>query len=229
MPIQNSGEILIFDDEPAIRKLVRRILEGGGFQVLEADSVKKAFEIAAERGPHAVIADLNMPDVDGFVFLERRNEFPTLKRVPVIVLSALGDKKSIYRAMSLGAIDYMVKPFQAKDLIQKLKKLLKDRAFLSHTFNVEERPQVQVQMPASVLKISEVGFIIEVPVRLKPGHPIGIQSGLLQKLKMTDCHLQTAPENPQPGTSGLYLSQVDAVGIMPDIAKHIRSVLKKFT
>ncbi len=225
MALQNR-EVLIIDDDPMIRKLVRKVLEGSGLSVSEAESVDEAFKIAEVRGPHVVVTDLMMPEKDGFVFLEKRKESNSLKKVPVIVLSAIGEKQSVFRAMSLGALDYLVKPFNAKILLQKLRKIMKDREFGTHNFAAGDRPDVEVSAPARVMNTSEIGFLLEAPVKLASDSKIGVTSKVLQRLRMNECHLRTKKSTGSPGGPGLFLTTVDVVGIPMEIAKHIRQILR---
>ena len=124
--------VLIVDDEPPIRKLLRMGLTAQGYQVLEAPNGKAALELVAQ-GPDLVILDLGLPDVQGFDLLRTiraRNE-----QVPIVVLSSRGDEAAKVQALDLGADDYVTKPFGTEELLARM------RAALRHQLQVHgERP-----------------------------------------------------------------------------------------
>ncbi len=124
--------VLIIDDEPPIRKLLRMGLTAQGYQVLEAPNGKAALELVAQ-GPDLVILDLGLPDVQGFDLLRTiraRNE-----QVPIVVLSSRGDEAAKVAALDLGADDYVTKPFGTEELLARM------RAALRHQLQVHgERP-----------------------------------------------------------------------------------------
>jgi two-component system, OmpR family, KDP operon response regulator KdpE len=124
--------VLIVDDEPPIRKLLRMGLTAQGYQVLEAPNAKTALELVAQN-PDLVILDLGLPDVQGFDLLRTiraRNE-----QVPIVVLSSRGDETAKVTALDLGADDYVTKPFGTDELLARM------RAALRHQLQVHgERP-----------------------------------------------------------------------------------------
>jgi two-component system, OmpR family, KDP operon response regulator KdpE len=124
--------VLVVDDEPPIRKLLRMGLTAQGYQVLEAPNGKAALELIAQ-GPDLVILDLGLPDVQGFDLLRTiraRNE-----QVPIVVLSSRGDEVAKVQALDLGADDYVTKPFGTEELLARM------RAALRHQLQVHgERP-----------------------------------------------------------------------------------------
>jgi two-component system, OmpR family, KDP operon response regulator KdpE len=124
--------VLVIDDEPPIRKLLRMGLTAQGYQVLEAPNGKAALELIAQ-GPDLVILDLGLPDVQGFDLLRTiraRNE-----QVPIVVLSSRGDEVAKVQALDLGADDYVTKPFGTEELLARM------RAALRHQLQVHgERP-----------------------------------------------------------------------------------------
>jgi two-component system KDP operon response regulator KdpE len=125
-------KVLIIDDEPPIRKLLRMGLSTQGYDVLEASNGKIALEKLAE-GPALIILDLGLPDIQGHELLRMirgRNE-----SVPIVVLSSLGDEAGKVQALDLGADDYLTKPFGMDELLARM------RAALRHQLQVQgERP-----------------------------------------------------------------------------------------
>jgi two-component system KDP operon response regulator KdpE len=124
--------VLVVDDEPPIRKLLRMGLTAQGYQTLEAANGKAALDLLKE-APDLIILDLGLPDTLGHDLLRTiraRNE-----GVPIIVLSSRGDEASKVQALDLGADDYVTKPFGMEELLARM------RAALRHQLQTHgERP-----------------------------------------------------------------------------------------
>jgi two-component system KDP operon response regulator KdpE len=129
-------KVLVVDDEPPIRKLLRMGLTTQGYEILEAQNGKAALILLAEN-PDLVILDLGLPDIEGHELLRTmrsRNE-----RVPIVVLSSRGDEAGKVQALDLGADDYVTKPFGMDELLARM------RAALRHQLQVGgERPIFRV-------------------------------------------------------------------------------------
>ncbi len=117
--------LLIIDDEPAIRKLLRAALEGGaGYRVFEADTGESGLAAVATRQPDAVLLDLGLPDLEGFEVLDRLREWSD---VPVLMLTVRDDPDEKVAALDSGADDYITKPFHTGELLARLRAVLKRR------------------------------------------------------------------------------------------------------
>jgi len=131
-----APKILIVDDEPPIRKLLRMGLSSQGYDVLEAPDGKSALELLAKK-PALVILDLGLPDVDGHDLLRRIRH--RQESLPVIVLSSRGDEAGKVAALDLGADDYVTKPFGMGELFARM------RAAMRHQLQEQgERPAIHV-------------------------------------------------------------------------------------
>jgi two-component system KDP operon response regulator KdpE len=144
--------ILVVDDEPPIRKLLRMGLSTQGYQILEAPNGKAALELL-EQKPDLVILDLGLPDIQGMELLRMlraRNE-----GVPIVVLSSRGDEVGKVQALDLGADDYVTKPFGMDELLARM------RAALRHQLQVHgERPvfrtgDLSVDLVRRIVKVGE--------------------------------------------------------------------------
>jgi two-component system, OmpR family, KDP operon response regulator KdpE len=113
-----APNILIVDDEPPIRKLLRMGLCSQGYEVLEAPNGKTALELLARR-PALVILDLGLPDIDGLDLLKRIRQ--RQQNLPVVVLSSRGDEAGKVAALDLGADDYVTKPFGMDELFARVR------------------------------------------------------------------------------------------------------------
>jgi len=145
-------KVLVIDDEPPIRKLLRMGLTTQGYEILEAPNGKTALEKLAE-GPALIILDLGLPDIQGHELLRTiraRNE-----AVPIVVLSSRGDEAGKVQALDLGADDYLTKPFGMDELLARL------RAALRHQLQVQgERPvfrtgDLSVDLVRRIVKVGE--------------------------------------------------------------------------
>jgi two-component system KDP operon response regulator KdpE len=145
-------KILVIDDEPPLRKLLRMGLTTQGYQTLEAPNGKTALELLNEK-PDLVILDLGLPDIQGHDLLRMirsRNE-----SVPIVVLSSRGDEAGKVQALDCGADDYVTKPFGMDELLARM------RAALRHQLQVHgERPifrvgDLSVDLVRRVVKVSD--------------------------------------------------------------------------
>jgi two-component system KDP operon response regulator KdpE len=157
----NAGrlKILVVDDEPPIRKLLRLGLTAQGYDVLEAPNGKTSLELLA-KNPDLVILDLGLPDIQGHDLL--RMIRARSESIPIVVLSSRGDEAGKVQALDFGADDYVTKPFGMDELLARL------RAALRHQLQAHgERPVFR----ASDLSVDLVRRIVKVgdkDVRLSP-------------------------------------------------------------
>ena len=114
--------ILIVDDEPSLRSLVRGILEQAGYQVTEAADCRSAVSACRAAAPDAVLLDVMLPDGDGFSLLGKLRE---IRDVPVLFLSARDEDEARLRGLGLGADDYITKPFLPQELLLRLRAVLR--------------------------------------------------------------------------------------------------------
>ena len=117
--------VLVIEDDKFLRELLVRKLTDEGFDVKNAIEADAAFAILAERKPQIVLCDIILPGIDGFEILTRIKADPKNSNVPVVMLSNLGQKEDIERAMSLGAKDFMVKAnFTLDEIVTKVRSIL---------------------------------------------------------------------------------------------------------
>jgi two-component system KDP operon response regulator KdpE len=115
-------EVLIIDDEIQIRRLLRITLESGGFAVRDSDCGLVGLNEIAFRRPDVVVLDLGLPDVSGVEVLRRLREW---SQVPVLILSVLGHEDDKVAALDAGADDYLTKPFNGRELLARLRVMLR--------------------------------------------------------------------------------------------------------
>ncbi|MGO4714253.1 response regulator transcription factor [Bradyrhizobium sp. 2TAF24] len=145
-------KILVVDDEPPIRKLLRMGLSTQGYEILDAPNGKTALELLGKE-PDLVILDLGLPDIQGHELLRMiraRND-----SIPVVVLSSRGDEAGKVQALDLGADDYVTKPFGMDELLARI------RAALRHQLQVQgERPifragDLSVDLVRRIVKVGD--------------------------------------------------------------------------
>jgi len=143
-------KILVIDDEPPMRKLLRMGLSTQGYEISEAPNGKESLEQLAQK-PDLVILDLGLPDMEGLELLRMiraRNE-----SVPIVVLSSRGDEAGKVQALDLGADDYVTKPFGMDELLARM------RAALRHQLQIHgERPifrtgELSVDLVRRIVKV----------------------------------------------------------------------------
>ena len=139
-----TGQILIVDDEPAIRRLVRGAVERAGYTVGEAATAAEAIAAARRPGCELVLLDLGLPDRDGIELV------PLLKAMDraVIVMTARDATSEKVAALDLGADDYVVKPFDTDELLARIRTELRHRAGAGSDGHVLSIGPVTIDLPA---------------------------------------------------------------------------------
>lgn len=120
-----AANILLIEDEVAIRRFLRVTLEAQGYRLIEADTARQGLIEAAQCQPDLVLLDLGLPDGDGIELTKRIREFSA---VPIIVISARGREQDKVSALDAGADDYLTKPFGVGELMARLRVGLRRRA-----------------------------------------------------------------------------------------------------
>ncbi|MDZ4670718.1 MAG: response regulator transcription factor [Phototrophicales bacterium] len=134
--------ILIVDDETTIRDVVRRYLELDGFRVLEADSGTHALDILREKAVDLMLLDIMLPGVDGFTITRSIRHQPEFQEnnaeIPIIMLTSRGAETDRILGFELGVDDYVVKPFSPRELVARVKAVLR-RAIATDTPDLAQR------------------------------------------------------------------------------------------
>ena len=151
--------VLVIDDEPPIRKLLRVGLGTEGYETIDASNGRLGLELLSQN-PDLIILDLGLPDIQGLDLLRMirgRND-----HVPIVVLSSRGDEAGKVQALDLGADDYVTKPFGMQELLARM------RAALRHQLQIQgERPVFRVG-ELSVDLVRRIVKLGETEVKLSP-------------------------------------------------------------
>lgn len=117
-----SGKVLLADDDPALREVVRYTLDRAGYQVVEASDGRKALDLFGRVAPDVVVLDVAMPELDG---LEVCRAIRATSRVPILFLSSRAEEVDKVLGLELGGDDYLAKPFSPRELASRVKALLR--------------------------------------------------------------------------------------------------------
>lgn len=155
----NSNKVLIVDDDAHIAELIRLYIEKDGFSAEVASNGKDALKRFKEEAPSIVILDIMMPEMDGWQVCR---EIRRVSNIPIIMLTAKGETFDKVLGLELGADDYMVKPFEPKELVARVKAVLR-RFETKDSDAVKELvyPNLTINLSNYELKIN--GNITEIP------------------------------------------------------------------
>lgn len=213
------SRILVIDDEVSIRRLLQVILEGAGHTVLTAEDASHGLHALALDKPDLIILDLGLPDLDGLEALRRLREW---SQVPVLVLSARANSNDKVKALDLGADDYLTKPFDAPELLSRIRALLRRIAPPGDSSGI-------VLGPLVVNLASHQVTVKDRPVPLTP-----IEFSLLAQLArhagrvLTHAHLLNSVWGPKAADQAHYLRvhfthlrrKLQAAGLHPAIIRN---------
>jgi len=155
---QAATRILVVDDEPPIRKLLRVGLSTQDFVIIEAPNARTAMELVAADQPDLVLLDLGLPDMAGHDLLAKwRAEGLTL---PIVILSSRTDEEGIVKALEMGADDYLTKPFNMNELIARIRVALRHRLQTQGEKPIFQTGDLSVDLVRRVVKVKgeEVKF-----------------------------------------------------------------------
>ena len=153
-------KIMVVDDDPNIRELVRLYLEKEGFEVTCAERGDEAVKLFRASPPNLMLLDVMLPGMDGWQVCR---EVRKISNIPIIMLSAKGETFDKVLGLELGADDYIVKPFDMKELVARIKAVIR-------RFQVAEAPEKELVFPGLTINISQytvtyMGKPLEMPPR----------------------------------------------------------------
>ena len=140
----SAGRVLLVEDDPSVAEVVGRYLERDGFVVSWVSDGQAALQRAIEVGPGLVVLDLSLPGMDGLEVLRRLR---ALAPVPVVILTARGEESDRVEGLQLGADDYVVKPFSPRELVARV------RAVLRRTCRAHPPPGVAEALRSGELEV----------------------------------------------------------------------------
>jgi two-component system phosphate regulon response regulator PhoB len=126
--LSSRGTVLVIDDEKDLIELVRYNLEKAGFEVIGARDGKAGIEIATQHGPDVIVLDVMMPGMDGLEVAKRLRAQDRTSRTPLIMLTAKAEEADRVVGLEIGADDYVTKPFSPRELVARVKAVLRRTA-----------------------------------------------------------------------------------------------------
>lgn len=144
--------LLVVDDEPSFRRLLRTSLSAQGYRVLEAGTGQGAIDSLGRDAPEVVLLDLGLPDMDGLEVIRRVRGSGA--RTPIIVLSSRGDERGKVQALDLGADDYVTKPFGMGELVARIRTALRHRVQAQGADPVFESGDLSVDLARRLVRVA---------------------------------------------------------------------------
>ena len=118
-------KILVVDDDPDIRDILKLTLSEENYEILEAADGEEALKIITAKAPHLVLLDYKIPKIDGREVCRRIKNDLLLRHLPIIMVTAKGDIEDKVDGIDAGADDYVVKPFEPKELLARIRMIVR--------------------------------------------------------------------------------------------------------
>jgi DNA-binding response OmpR family regulator len=115
-----SGHIFIVDDNPDNLRILGHVIQDQGYDITLSSNGKDALEFLKNEKPDLILLDIMMPEINGFELCQKIKQNPDFKNIPIIFISAIQNSKDIIKGFELGAVDYVSKPFNSKELIARV-------------------------------------------------------------------------------------------------------------
>ena len=152
--MSNKFKILVIDDEPQIRKLLKLTLEANDFEVVTAENAKLGIRLAASVKPDLILLDLNLPDEDGLTALKKIREW---SKAQIIILSVRSSETDKISLLDAGADDYITKPFHSGELLARI------RVAIRHQDTIQDNPLIvsgEIEINLASRTVKKYGQII---------------------------------------------------------------------
>ncbi|MCU0570265.1 MAG: hybrid sensor histidine kinase/response regulator [Oculatellaceae cyanobacterium Prado106] len=228
-----SGLVLIVDDTPTNLEVISEALSDAGFDVAIAISGDRALQQLERRLPDLILLDVMMPGIDGFETCRRIKANPHTQHIPVIFMTALADSESKVKALELGAVDYVAKPFHEKEVIARVRTHLQ----LSHLTQTlaDQVNQKNAELQATQLQIVQsekmsalgnlvagVAHEINNPIGCVVGNVTAVEESITDLFDLIDLYRQKFP---QPGEEiEDKLETIDLDYLREDLPKLVKAM-----
>jgi diguanylate cyclase (GGDEF)-like protein len=207
--MSSAQTILVTDDDPDLRDILRSVLEPNGFQVLEASDGQAALELIHERPPQLIILDYNMPRMDGRQVCTALKQDVLLRHIPIIMLTGRGEVNQKVEGMDAGVDDYLVKPFEPQELLARVRMVLRRTSQ-----ELEANPLTRLPGNVSIQR--------EIDMRLTTQRPLAVCYADLDRFKAFNDHYGFARgDDAIRHTAKVLLEAVRACGNPDDFVGHI--------
>ncbi len=153
--------ILAIDDDPSTLRIIESQLSGHHYRVFTELSALKGLELSRTMNPDLILLDINMPEMDGFHVLDALRKDEVTSHVPVIMVTAVSEKKFVMEAMRQGVMDYIVKPYEAEKLLSKIKTALRFRDMMREEIASDSSDKIYVSLDKDAVLITFKTELIE--------------------------------------------------------------------
>jgi DNA-binding NtrC family response regulator len=214
-------DILVVDPDYDTTVFLQKILETAGYNTLVSQEAESALNSIESNTPHIILIDQSLPALGEILnFLKTSSVY---SKIPLVLMTASKSKKLLLKALSNGAQDIVYKPIMPQTLLQKLKKVLKGREF-PHV-NFENPEKVKATFLGEIIKINELGLILQSSIKFKGETPLSIESAFLKRLGAHHCQTKTTTEA-KVANPGVYRNEVMLRGMDEATAQTIRKQKK---
>ncbi len=169
-------KILVVDDEKDILKLIEYNLEKEGYEIFKAIAGEEAIELAKRESPNLIILDLMLPELDGLEVCKILKRDDKTNSIPIIMLTAKGEESDIIVGLTLGADDYITKPFSLKVLIARVKTILRrpeEKSLLKEVIQTKDLtidiPKYKVTLKGKTVELTKIEFNLLKCLSSNPG------------------------------------------------------------
>ena len=159
-------KILVVDDDSSINELIKINLELQGYEVVQAFNGIEGFAKAKQEEPSLVVLDVMMPEVDGYTVAQRIRQCDEIADTPIIMLTALSELNDKVSGFNIGVDDYLTKPFETKELLARIRALLRRKGNVSMNENVKfmdidlDRTTHEIQKDGQHIKLTKKEYDI---------------------------------------------------------------------
>lgn len=221
-------KILLVDDDLTLRKILQNSLEQRGYQVISVGSGKDALASFSQDVPDLVVSDVSMPEMDGFEFCRQLRSQPSGKLIPFIFLSAKGELDDRVQGHTIGADNYLTKPFEMKELLANIEALIERsrrvHAEIVHLIEQLAYSQVKDTQDTLLNGYAEETQTIGTPKHIKD-HDTAVATSLPEPLPLTPAEERVFWETIQ-GYTNKQIS--DRLFISPrTVQTHLSNILNK--
>ena len=236
---ENRAEILVVDDTPANLQVMAEVLTAAGYTVAAVTSGKRALSRLQTYVPDLILLDIQMPEIDGFEVCRQIKGNPDTASVPIIFITALSDIESITKGFSLGAVDYINKPFQELELLARVKTHVELQTFAQQLEEKVAARTAELQVAVEELQQSKLTLIqhekmsalgnLVAGVAHEINNPIGFLKGSIRNMQdyVSDlfAHLETYQRHhPPTGPVQESAEDIDLAFLLEDLPKLLTSM-----
>lgn len=195
-----ADKILIVDDNPSVLKLLNISLSKAGYNIVEADNGETAFEVANREHPDLIISDIMMPQMDGIELCWMIRENSEVPLVPFIFLTSFDDSEMEIRGFRAGADEYLSKPIDRKELLERVEELLKRTGKLK---SIEDTTETKKAFSGDLNDLSIVELVQMLNLNKKTGI-LRIDGEITGEIYLKDGQLYGAKTEENEGEEAIY-------------------------